>query len=451
MGNGLRLEAIPPCSSHTTRRVATPVCHAIPHAFHSYPSQQAHVLSSLRLGRQLASPGFVADLPLPPHCTLGWDMVSVPSSGTHRGQVMKVEAIGMSSCLGPGVTACAAFRAGIVRHQPSEEVTTFSPGDSEAQPVNVCAIPGITLGFSGVGRLVAIAEDSLEDLGAKTSLTALGREAGIFLALPDFSAPEDAPRTRAATQEALGRQVLERALATHRVSWSEDRWRFFTGGSAGFALALVAARRELERRAFDVVVVGGIDSLVAPEHLRFLLAERRLKTADNPVGLLPGEAGALLVLRARAPGGAGGRSPQVEVTAVHTAVEPRSQGPGAMPDGGALATCVREVLGASPEQDAAFIWDLNGEQRRAWEWGSTLVRLKSHAPSLGDAPAWVPATGFGDVGAASGAVGACIAVRAFERRYAPARQLVVVSQSDSGERAAFALAVGAPSREGGPA
>ncbi|NMO15071.1 hypothetical protein HPC49_08230 [Pyxidicoccus fallax] len=329
-------------------------------------------------------------------------------------------------------------------------MTTFAPGDREAQPVNVCAIPGVTLGFSGVGRLVAITEDALADLAARISLTALGREAGVFLALPDISVPGASPRSRAATQEALGRQVLGRALEVHSVSWSEDRWRFFTGGSAGFALALAAARQELERRTFDVAVVGGVDSLLEPEHLRFLLAERRLKTADNPVGLLPGEAGALLVLRARARGGTGGRNPQVEFTAVHTAVEPRAWEPGAMPDGSALATCVLNVLGASPEQDVVFLCDLNGEQRRAWEWGSALVRLKSHVPSLGDSPAWVPATSFGDMGAAYGAVAACIALRAFERRYAPARRFVVVSQSDSGDRSAFSLAAGGLFRGGGP-
>ncbi|RKH16383.1 hypothetical protein D7Y13_25775 [Corallococcus praedator] len=358
---------------------------------------------------------------------------------------MRIEAIGMSSCLGPAVTACAAFRAGITRQQPSEAVTTFVPGDSEAQPVNVCAIPGITLGFSGVGRLVAITEDALGDLGAKTSLADLGREAGVFLALPDFADPGVAPQVRVATQEALGRQVLGRALAGQGVSWPEDRWRFFTGGSAGFALALAAARQELVRRTFDVVVVGGVDSLVDPEHLRFLLAERRLKSADNPVGLLAGEAGALLVLRKHSSGGISGMTPRVELLAVHTSVEQRALGAGAMPDGGALATCVQEVLRACPDQDVAFICDLNGEQRRAWEWGSALVRLKSLVPSLGDSPAWVPATGFGDVGAAMGAVGACLAVRAFERRHAPAHQLVIASQSDSGERAAFVLtAAGAP-------
>src|SRR5690242_7676124 len=45
-------------------------------------------------------------------------------------------------------------------------------------------------------------------------------------------------------------------------------------------------------------------------------------------------------------------------------------------------------------------------------------------PSLDGKPAWVPATGFGDVGSLP-AWGACLAVRAFQCRYAPARRICV--------------------------
>lgn len=364
---------------------------------------------------------------------------------------MRVEAMGMSSCLGPMPTACAAFRAGIVRPRASVDIATFAPGDREPQPVTLCELPVSTFGFSGIGRLVAIAMEALEDLGTRISLGELGREAGVFLALPDFS-EGTSPREIAASTERLGRQVLGRALEALGVSWPEARWRFFTGGSAGFALALDAARRELERRALETCVVGALDSRTDPGHLQYLLGERRLKTADNPVGLRPGEAGALLVLRSRRAGRGAEATPSVDFTSIHVGQEPNAMGADRRPDGRVLFTCVQAVLGpASSGRDGIlFVCDLNGEERRAWEWGNVLVRLRgSGFQEVVDAPYWAPAEGFGDVGAAAGAVGACLAVRAFQRRYAPARRIIIVSQADSGERAAISLTAEAASGRGG--
>ncbi|WP_163993688.1 hypothetical protein [Pyxidicoccus caerfyrddinensis] len=353
---------------------------------------------------------------------------------------MRMVAVGMSSSLGPAMTACAAFRAGIVRAKPSESVTTFAPGDSAPQPVFVRELLGSTFGFSGEGRLVAIAREALEDLRTHVPLESLGREAGAFLALPDFS-DGSGPAALAAAAGRLGRRVLGRALEGLGVSWPEARWRFFSGGSAGFALALEAAHQALERRDFETCLVGGVDSLVDPEHLRYLLEERRLKTADNPVGLVPGEAGAFMVLRSGRSRSEPETAPTVDISPVQLGREPHPRGSDRRPDGVVLSACVQAALGPGPvpKGEVLFITDLNGEEVRAWEWGCALLRLRSDGGVGGDVPFWVPATGFGDVGAAAGAVGAAIARHAFLRRYSPARRIVVVSQSDSGERAAFAV------------
>jgi 3-oxoacyl-[acyl-carrier-protein] synthase-1 len=363
---------------------------------------------------------------------------------------MRVVAVGMSSSLGPAATACAAFRAGIVRARPSESVTTFAPGDSAPQPVFVREVLTSTFGFSGEGRLVAIAMEALEDLRTQVPLESLGREAGVFLALPDFS-DGSGPEALAAAAGRLGRRVLGRALEALGVDWPEARWRFFSGGSAGFALALEAAHQALERRDFETCLVGGVDSLVEPEHLRYLLEERRLKTADNPVGLIPGEAGALLLLRSGRNSGEPETAFGVDLSSVQLGREPHSRSSNRRPDGVVLSAVMRAALGSgpAPEGEVLFIADLNGEEVRAWEWGCALMRLKSDGTPGGDASYWVPAVGFGDVGAAAGAVGAVLARHAFLRRYSPARRIVVVSQSDSGERSAFIVSSSSSPRAGG--
>ncbi|HEX5748734.1 MAG TPA: hypothetical protein VFZ09_21010 [Archangium sp.] len=129
---------------------------------------------------------------------------------------MRVVAVGMCSSLGPTTTACAAFRAGIVRSKPSESVTTFAPGDDKPQPVFVREVLGSTFGFSGEGRLVAIAMEALEDLRTYVSLEDLGRKAGIFLSLPDFSdgsGPAELAAAAGTARAGTGARGTRRVLA----------------------------------------------------------------------------------------------------------------------------------------------------------------------------------------------------------------------------------------------
>jgi 3-oxoacyl-[acyl-carrier-protein] synthase-1 len=76
------------------------------------------------------------------------------------------------------------------------------------------------------------------------------------------------------------------------------------------------------------------------------------------------------------------------------------------------------------------------------DWGHALVRLRKDLPAFQDVRAVYSAASFGDTGVASGALGVCMAARAFARRYAPAARALVLSSSDEGARAA--LSVGAP-------
>ncbi|NVI97401.1 hypothetical protein HV824_04610 [Myxococcus sp. AM009] len=81
--------------------------------------------------------------------------------------------------------------------------------------------------------------------------------------------------------------------------------------------------------------------------------------------------------------------------------------------------------------------DLNGEEWRAKEWGHARVRLSSRLDGVAK---WiVPGTSVGDVGAASGLVGLCVAVRSLTRRYATGPQVLVVSSSEWGDAGAVLL------------
>ncbi|NTX02420.1 hypothetical protein [Myxococcus sp. CA040A] len=90
-----------------------------------------------------------------------------------------------------------------------------------------------------------------------------------------------------------------------------------------------------------------------------------------------------------------------------------------------------------------LISDLNGETWRAQAWGFVQVRLHDR---LGERTRLlIPCTSLGDVGAASGAVGVCMATRAFARKYASGEHTVIVSSAEHGEVGAIRVtAPGAP-------
>ena len=81
------------------------------------------------------------------------------------------------------------------------------------------------------------------------------------------------------------------------------------------------------------------------------------------------------------------------------------------------------------------------------EQQSSAVKHLPQRPTVGFSgglSVWLPATGFGNTGAASGAVGLCVAVRGLQRNYAPAPVVAVLSASDGAERAALILSGNAP-------
>jgi 3-oxoacyl-[acyl-carrier-protein] synthase-1 len=80
--------------------------------------------------------------------------------------------------------------------------------------------------------------------------------------------------------------------------------------------------------------------------------------------------------------------------------------------------------------------DINGERYRTDEWGFAVLRT-NHA--LRSVQSEVPTQCWGDVGAASGALGCMLAVRAWARGYAKGTRALVWAGSDGGLRSAVVL------------
>lgn len=365
-----------------------------------------------------------------------------------------LKAMGVASSLGGLHQASAAFRAGMRRPAPAPDMDIFFVGDEEPGEFSILPLGAPTYGFSGVGRLCAIATEALADLAAREDLAALDDATTLHVALPDpeeraFTTgkdPEDEdPEEAAERLAALADRVLAPAFTAAGVRWKLPQPRLHAGGNAAVARALAAVEEELREGRVRRALILGVDSFCSPSTLKMLVAEQRIKTDDRPTGVIPGEAGlALLVEPPPSRGAETGDRPVLLKAAAFAEGQPYSPEEAQPSDGRALAECLRAALGPLPpgEPPPLLISDHDGQEHRAQEWGLLQLRLTQADPRLGDCPAWMPALSFGHTGVASGGLGVAVAMRGLQRGYAPTGHVLVLSSSDEGQRAALHFVAG---------
>lgn len=368
---------------------------------------------------------------------------------------------GMISSLGSNVTtACAAERAGLSGASDLDLVLK-SLDDGEPTPVRGCAAGSLTRGFEGFARLLRLAHLGLADLLRQDPNGPwLSHQTCVYLALPDPQRiwtgtaliPDDEARSR---REEDAKEALEdpppniasRLLqtATRLAGWPVDPTLRFssTEGHTGVAEALDRAMSDLQDGRVGAAIVGGVDSLLDESTLVWLDGAHRLKRDGVPVGLVPGEAGAFLLLETQKAAKARGARVYGTVRKVVSAHDKTPHIEGANPLGEGLAEVLRGVAPVAKLAEPAPAWivhDMNGETYRAMEWGMALARVRAELPSLASPVIWYPAISFGDVGAATGALAISVVTHAFARRRAPSGRALVISSSDGPARRAFVVA-----------
>jgi len=124
---------------------------------------------------------------------------------------------------------------------------------------------------------------------------------------------------------------------------------------------------------------------------------------------------------------------------LHRSMEERSFGKGTEVLGHGLAAAIAGATASLrlPQEavDTVFC-DINGERYRSHEWGMAVLRT----PEVFATTAYEsPANLWGDMGAAWGALGCTLAVRAWARGYARGPRALVWGSSDGGLRGAVVL------------
>jgi len=199
-------------------------------------------------------------------------------------------------------------------------------------------------------------------------------------------------------------------------------------------VALREARRLLTEQYLERVIIVAADSYTDRPSLEWIDGQRRLKQPLQPVGLMPGQAGACLQVEAKGVALARGAPQTIQVGGASRAIPPggRSRAPEL---GRALAESILQVLHAAEEPPpfrGSLVVDLNGEEWKAVAWGHAQVHLVRHV-DFEQCRLRSPAESLGELGAASAAVGAGIAISDLLQGDDADVGAIVCSLSDAGE------------------
>ncbi len=352
---------------------------------------------------------------------------------------------GMGICSTLGFQAdrvCAALFAGLER-----PVTL--PGTEVDDPTEIVAtavghrIEGFSDGFIQTGRWIRLAEQCLA--GFAESLN-IDREK----AAPIWTRTAVLPSVPYAFDE-------------HRLDWSADQAldvasESFMGvlqgvsgfpfqfepsyvrfGHAGVCSALEQAHALLASARFDRVIVLGVDSYVELLSLLSISESGRIKTPGNPIGLVPGEACACFsverISHAARSTGAGA----VRVLAANCRYDSSALTPIYDDPPPSIAENLRQVVqqtldegcGGAPFRGEVVL-DQNGETWKANAWGNAYARL-CQLPGFRPSRLIVPASSVGETGAASAALGVCLAAHVFARGFAKENKMLIVSIAENGD------------------
>jgi 3-oxoacyl-[acyl-carrier-protein] synthase-1 len=215
-------------------------------------------------------------------------------------------------------------------------------------------------------------------------------------------------------------------------------------GHAAGLLALHASMRKMAEGAFDVCVLAGVESYLAPETLEWLEKNEQLHGAgplNNAWGFIPGEgAGAALLVTGRALTRLQAK-PLGQVLSVGKGFEQNRIKTKTVCTGEGLTAAFRDgLLGLPAGAKVTDVYcDMNGEPYRADEFGFAALRTKESFESASDFVA--PADCWGDVSAASVPLALVLSLAASKKSYSKGPFSFLWASSENGERGSALLAL----------
>ncbi len=259
---------------------------------------------------------------------------------------------------------------------------------------------------------------------AAAELSAAAR-LSVYICLPDPARPDAKLLDDIDWNGSIAGVLQCRVVSTRRIP----------SGAAAVGQAVLGAASDLESGAADAAAVVACDSLLRLSTLRWLDDRLRLKTEIRADGIIPGEAGACMILERRADAVARRARPLALIAAAANAEESgHSESHAPCLAVGATDALRRAVDAAGGVSPRARLSDMSGESARAKEIAFAEVRALTRAPE----PHLHPADCYGDPGAAAGVLLVSLGSIGISRGEL-ASPVVVETGSDGPARAAIIL------------
>lgn len=339
-----------------------------------------------------------------------------------------------------GVGARTASGLTALQATMSARAGKFAPREShmvdrEGAPIATARLASIADNVFGLERFAALAVPPMLQAAHPWAAVQQRRPDGaglrVFLALPSASRPGVDPMLRA--------HLLPLLASRTRLPIDTARSAVVLGCRGGGVAAFEMAMTALASGA-DAALVGGVDSYFDPGALEWLDAERRLHGPSTENGFVPGEGAAFVLLVPRRRAASFERLGQVISAAVENEPNPYGSDRPCLAEG--LTKAVRRAVAPVGARSRRIPWaltDVANERHRVDEWMSAMGR--NHRAFSEDVVHDQPLLKTGDVGAASAALLAAMAVTRWQTRCAEGDVALVATSSDTQERGAAVLSV----------
>lgn len=242
-----------------------------------------------------------------------------------------------------------------------------------------------------------------------------------------------AERERPGRDRELKRRLMEEV--SRELALPPDSITISQGKVAG-VVALREARTMLYAKGHRAVIIAGVDSYLDGPTLAGYERKRRLLTADNSNGFIPGEGAAAIVVKRPV----ASDEPQLIVAGIGFGIEKATiDGEDPLRADG-MVEAIRNALSDARTSMAALdyrITDVSGEQYSFKEAALAMTRLMRVRKEEFDI--WHPADCIGEVGAAAGPAVFNVAWAASKKGYSKGRNILCHFGNDDGKRAAAVL------------
>ena len=316
-----------------------------------------------------------------------------------------VRRVGMCCPVGrTALTACAAIRAGVSRRRELNYL------DEHGETIIGSYASFIDTRIRDQ-RMVTLAADALHD--------ALGEQLGW---LPQYALVLAVPET-VVTDRAASPQFISLLSQSVGLELDSSRLHVVKTGRRSTGLEALRLAREIVATENRDVVICAMDSLVCAKALLELVEADRLLTADNPDGVVPGEAAACLVVsaaREQSLGVVRGIGSAEELATPDSPIPLRGQGIRK------AARLALEEARLDLHQIDFRISDAAGESYAFKEQSLLTSMLRSRKMEF---PLWLAASQLGDIGVAAGLVSLIMATCAFAYGYAPGPIAIILASS----------------------